>query len=320
MADDAVPPAFPEYRPAVPELHTPRVSLHRRLVAAVVIAAGAAILELTGSWISGSLALLSDAGHVGTDAFALGLSLWALRFSERPHTSRMSFGYHRTEVLAALANALLLLAIAVYLIVQAYDRYVSPPTIMGGVMFIVGLGGLSANLAMLALLRGWARRNINARGAFLHAYSDTVGSVGVVSAAILIQVTGNVVFDLLMALFVVALIVVSGVRLLRDGVRILLEASPAGLTPEDVAKAIAAVPGVRGVHDLHIWTVTPEFRVLTGHILLTAETTVQGASEIVGSIEAILRARFGIAHSTLQVDSIQEEIIPPTDVAAPKRA
>lgn len=271
-------------------------------------------MEVVGSWLSGSLALLSDAGHVGTDGIALGLTLWALRVSKRPHTPQMSFGYHRMEVLAALANALLLLGIAAYLVVQAYERYLTLPQVSWSLMFLVGLAGLGANLVMLALLREWSRRSINVRGAFLHTYGDALGSVGVVVGAVLIQITGNVLIDPLVALVVAALLVISGVRLLRDSVRIVLEASPAGLTPEAVAAAISSFPGIQGVHDLHIWTVTSGFLALTGHVLVAGDTTVQEAAKIVDGVEAILREQFGIAHTTLQVDSVKEEMIAASEI------
>lgn len=303
------------YERIVPEMHEPRVDLRRRLGAALGVAVFAALLELAGSWLSGSLALLSDAGHVGTDAVALTLSLWAVRVSERPHTPRMSFGYHRMEVLAALVNGVLLLGIAAYLLVQAYGRYLAPPAVEAGIMFFVGLAGLGANVIMLVLLRAWARRNINVRGAFLHTYGDALGSVGVVTAAAVIQVTGLAILDVVVALFIVALILFAAGRLLRDGVRILLEASPAGLRPEAVAQMIASFPGVRGVHDLHIWTVTSGLHWLTGHIRVSGDMTVQASGELVDRIQARLREEFGIAHATLQVDSIQEELIPPSEVA-----
>src|SRR3989337_2032633 len=288
--------------------HAPRTSLHRRLLAAIGIAASAAVLEIFGSWISGSLALLSDAGHVGTDAFALALSYGALRVSERPHTPRLSFGYHRTEVLAAL-----LVGVASFLLAQAYARSQDPPDVAGTPMFLLGLAGLAANLVMLLLLRGWARTNINARGAFLHAYGDTLGSAGVVAAAALIQTTGMVVFDLVVAVFIVGLILFGAGRLVRDGIRILLEASPVEVRPHDVAAAIQEVPGVRGVHDLHIWTVTSGLHALTGHITVDGGATVADSAAIVDRVRARLRERFGIAHATLQVDSFQGELIPSSE-------
>ena len=297
------------------QAHPRRLSLERRLAAAIVLAGGAAALEIVGSWLSGSLALLSDAGHVGTDALALGLSLAALRASVRPHTPKHSFGFHRLEVLAALLNGLLLIGLAAYLIVTAYGRLPSPPLVEGGTMFVVGLSGLAANATMIVLLRDWAKTNINARGAFLHAYGDTLGSAGVVVGAAVIHLTGTAVLDVFITLFIVGLIVFSAVRLVRDGVHILLEASPAGIRPRDVADAILTVPGVKGVHDLHIWTVTSGLYALTGHLSVTGETTVDRASAIVALVEDRLLERFGIAHTTLQVDSLQEEMISPADIA-----
>src|SRR3989442_3474978 len=170
-------------------VHTPRLRLERRLAAAWEIAVSAALVEPLGSWWSGSLALLSDAGHVGTDAVALGLSLAAIRIAGRPHTPQMSFGYHRIEVLAAFVNAVLLAVIASSLAFAGYGRVAHPQAVQGETMFAVGLAGLAANLTIVSLLGRSARKNINIRGAFLHAYGDTLGSVGVVAGAALIAFT-----------------------------------------------------------------------------------------------------------------------------------
>lgn len=292
-----------------------RLSLERRLAVALGIAAGAALLEALGSWWSGSLALLTDAGHVGTDAVALGLSLAALRIGKRPHTPEMSFGYHRIEVLAAFGNAVLLGGVASSLAFALYNRLSHPQDVHGETMFVVGVAGLAANLAMVSLLGRSARRNINIRGAFLHAYGDTLGSAGVVVGAALISVTRMDFLDTGIALLIVALIAVSTARLLRDSVWIILEGSPADLRPEEIAEAIGAVPGVRGVHDLHVWTVTSGLYALTGHISVAGDATVQQAARIVEAVEGRLRQRFGIAHSTLQVHSLQDEMIAPGEVA-----
>jgi cobalt-zinc-cadmium efflux system protein len=292
-----------------------RLSLERRLAVALGIAAGAALLEAFGSWWSGSLALLTDAGHVGTDAAALGLSLAAVRIGKRPHTPEMSFGYHRIEVLAAFGNAVLLGGVASSLAFAVYNRLSHPQDVQGQTMFVVGVVGLAANLAMVSLLGRSARRNINIRGAFLHAYGDTLGSAGVVVGAALISVTRMDFLDTGIALLIVALIAMSTARLLRDSARIILEGSPADLRPEEIAEAIRAVPGVRSVHDLHVWTVTSGLYSLTGHISVAGDATVQQAARIVEMAEGRLRERFGIAHSTLQVHSLQDEIIAPGEVA-----
>lgn len=305
---------------AVPEMHRPRIALRRRLFAALGIAGLIAVVEVVGSWLSGSLALLSDAGHVGMDAIGLGVTLGALWMAERPHTPKMSFGYHRIEVLASLVNGLLLLAIAAFVVVQAYGRSLTQPPIAGGIMFVVGLAALVGNLGMLALLRGPARGNIGVRGAFLNVFGDALGSVGVVVGAVLIQVTGILAIDTVVALLIAILIVVSAARLLRDVGRILLEASPAGIRPEEIAAEITSVEGVQGVHDLHVWTVTTGLYWLTGHILVSGDLTVQAGGEILERIQARLRERFRIAHATLQMDSVQQDIILPAEVARGDRS
>src|SRR5207244_12274517 len=213
-----------------------------------------ALVEATGSVWSGSLALLSDAGHVGTDAVALGLSLAALRIAGRPHTPQMSFGYHRIEVLAAFINAVLLAAIASSLAFAVYGRFAHPQAVEGGTMFLVGLAGLAANLAIITLLGRSARRNINIRGAFLHAYGDTLGSVGVVSGALAIAATNLFILDPLIAVFIVILIGACIARLLRAFVRIILEGTPEHRCPQDVPAGILSVPGVRGVPGLPVLT------------------------------------------------------------------
>jgi cobalt-zinc-cadmium efflux system protein len=291
------------------------LTLERRLAVALGIAVGAALLESLGSWWSGSLALLTDAGHIGTDAAALGLSLAALRISKRPHTPQMSFGYHRIEVLAAFVNAVLLAGVASSLAFAVYTRIAQPQAVQGGTMFVIGLAGLAANLTMVSLLGRSARRNINIRGAFLHAYGDTLGSAGVVVGAVVITFTRVVLLDTAIAILIVALIALSTSRLLRESVRIILEGSPAELQPREIAEAILSVPGVRGVHDLHVWTVTSDLVILTGHLSVAGSKTVQEAAQIVDSVQRVLRERFHITHSTLQVDSLQDEIIAPSDVA-----
>jgi cobalt-zinc-cadmium efflux system protein len=291
------------------------LTLERRLAVALGIAVGAALLESLGSWWSGSLALLTDAGHIGTDAAALGLSLAALRISKRPHTPQMSFGYHRIEVLAAFVNAVLLAGVASSLAFAVYTRIAQPQAVQGGTMFVIGLAGLAANLTMVSLLGRSARRNINIRGAFLHAYGDTLGSAGVVVGAVVITLTRVVLLDTAIAILIVALIALSTSRLLRESVRIILEGSPAELQPREIAEAILSVPGVRGVHDLHVWTVTSDLVILTGHLSVAGSKTVQEAAQIVDSVQRVLRERFHITHSTLQVDSLQDEIIAPSDVA-----
>ena len=201
------------------------------------------------------------------------------------------------------------------LALAVYGRIAQPLPVQGETMFAIGLAGLAANLVIVSLLSGSAQKNINVRGAFLHAYGDTLGSIGVVAGAVIIAVTHFVLVDTLIAIFIVALIGASTARLLRDSARIILEGTPVDLRPDEVAGVIRSIPGVRGVHDLHVWTVTSGLVVLTGHLTVAGNETVQEAARIVDAVQQRLRERFQITHSTLQVDSLQDEIIAPADVA-----
>ena len=298
--------------------HGRPANLRLRLGASVAIALGAAAVELFGSYLSGSLALLSDAGHVGTDALALGLTLWAMHVSARPHTPRLSFGYHRLEILAAFLNALLLFGVAGYILFQAYQRALNPPAVLGSIMLTVALLGLVANLTMILLLRRWAKDNLNVQAAWLHVWSDTLGSVGVILGGIVITLSGMGIVDVIAAVFVASLILFGAVRLVRDSVHIFLEGSPRAFTPQDVATAIREEKAVREVHDLHVWTVTSGLYALSGHIVVDGSLSVDAASDLVRAIRERLSRRFGIAHATLQVDSMESGLIPEREIRSPE--
>jgi cobalt-zinc-cadmium efflux system protein len=284
----------------------------------VGIAVGVSALELMGGYLSGSLALLSDAGHVGTDALAIGLTLWAMRISARPHTPRLSYGYHRLEILAAFLNSLALFGVAAYIVVEAYRRALDPPEVSGPVLLAVAVAGLGGNVTMILLLRPWARDSLNVQAAWLHVWSDTLGSVGVILGGAVIALTGTRIVDVVAALFVAALILYGALRLVRDSIHIFLEGSPRAFTSEDVAKAIREGSAVREVHDLHVWTVTSGLYMLSGHIVVDGSLTVDEASDLVRSIRDRLSRRFGIAHTTLQVDTGTETMIRPEDVRPAK--
>ncbi len=306
--------------PVEPAPHGRPATLQRRLGACIGIAVGAAAVEVLGSVASGSLALLSDAGHVGTDALALGLTLWAMRLAARAHTPRLSYGYHRLEVLAAFLNALLLFGIAAFILFEAYQRSLDPPAVLGPVMLAVAVVGLAANGVMIALLRSWARDNLNVQAAWLHVWSDTLGSVGVIAGGLVLTFTGVRAVDVVAAVFVALLIVVGGARLVRDSVLVFLEASPRAFTPKEVAAAVLRTEGVRDVHDLHVWTVTSGLYALSAHVVVDGSHTVDEASAMVEGIREMLSRRFGIAHATLQVDSGTQDMISPRDERTAGRA
>ncbi len=270
------------------------------------------VVELVGGWWTGSLALISDALHMGFDMTALALGLFAARVSRRPADPQRTFGYQRVEVLAALANGVALILVTGVILREAYARFLSPQEIKAKEMLVIAVFGLLSNLAAGAVLLRSSRSNINLRGAFLHVLSDALGSVGAIAAGAVILKTGWLRADPLVSLLICAGIVVTSYWLVRDSVHILLESTPAHLELEEIRSALEALPGVRSVHDLHLWSVTRGTESMSGHVVVegdkhTAATLRAGAK--------LLKERFGITHVTLQVETSGqpecEDSVPP---------
>lgn len=270
----------------------------RALEAALWITTGFLIVEAAGGWISGSLALLADAGHMLHDVAALGLALFAMRMANRPATARRTYGWHRAEILAALANAVMLLVVTGGVLVEAFRRLGNPPPVRPGLMLGVAVAGLAANAAVARVL--WHRRteSMNLRGAFLHVVADGLGSAAAIAAAVVILTTGWTVADPVVSVLIGALIAFSGVRLLRQTLNVLLEATPPGIDLGEVRDAMLAVPGVASVHDLHVWMLTSRF------VALSAHAVVDGArmQDALVALRETLKSRFGIDHTTIQME------------------
>ncbi len=265
------------------------------------------VVEVIGGVLSGSLALLADAGHMLTDVASLALSLVAFRLSARPRSPDKTFGWRRTEIFAALINGVALWGIAGVVAYEAVKRIQSPRAINDGLMTAVAGIGLLANLAAGLLLLRRRDRNLNMKGAYLHVLSDALGSVGVLIAALLIAVTGKTLWDPVVSLSISALIVLSSVRLIRESVNIFMEGVPAHIDPEALERALRAVPGVSSVHDLHVWTIT------SGFVSLSAHLTVRKGGDpraILRDANELLTSRFGIRHSTLQTEETDEPSCP----------
>ncbi len=273
----------------------------RQLRLAILLAAGTLLIEVAGGILSGSLALLSDAGHVLTDVLALVLSLMAVRFASLPATSAKTFGYHRLEILTALLNGSLLVVISVGILYKAVRRFLAPEPIESSVMIGVALLGLVANLAGVFLLSR-APQNLNLRCARMHVIGDTVSSVGVLAAGGIIALTGWERLDAITGGVIAVIIAVGSIRLVREAVDVLLEATPEGIDPDEVSRAIATVPGVIEVHDLHIWSITTGLPALSGHVRLDGAPTGAG-DDMLNRIKETVRDRFGIVHTTIQIES-----------------
>jgi len=272
------------------------VHTHSRLGAAVVLTLGYALVEAAGGWWSGSLALLADAGHMAGDGAALGLAALAAWAARRPASERHSFGLGRAEMFAALANSLAMLAIVALLAYEALARLSQPVPVHGGAVSAVAAAGLAVNLWVAWLLSGGAR-NMNRRGALLHVLGDILGSVAALASGVVIVATGWTPIDPLLSLFIAALLVVSSLRLLREAVHALMEGVPPELSLPEVGTAMAAVPGVVSVHDLHIWMLSGERVSLSAHVVVP---DMERWDDTLRALQHLAAERFRIEHVTLQ--------------------
>ena len=274
----------------------------RALSWALALTVVIAVAEVGGGLLSHSLALLADAWHMVTDAGALGLSLFALWIARRPATPEKTFGYYRLEILAALFNGALLVAVTVWIVAAALGRLHEPPEIRSGLMLAVAVVGLAANVVAVVMLHRAREENLNTKAAYLHILGDTLGSVGTIVAAVVILVTGWRPADPLISVGIAALILVSAVRLVGESVDVLLEAVPAHVSLPQLKVAIGAVSGVADVHDLHVWTVS------NGMVAMSAHATVPDPGRHQAALEEICRTvkAFGIQHVTIQMERATE--------------
>ncbi|HSK18732.1 MAG TPA: cation diffusion facilitator family transporter [Longimicrobiales bacterium] len=271
----------------------------RRLMFVLSITALFMVVEFVGGWISNSLALMADAGHMLSDVAALGLSAFALWFSRRPATPAKTYGYMRIEILAALVNGATLIVISLIILWQAWTRFREPQNVEGTLMLGVATAGLLVNIIAAFLLHSSSSHNLNLRGAYLHVLGDLLGSVGAIAAALIILSTGWMPADPIISVIVALLILGGAWRLVRESVDVLLEAVPRHIDMSAVEAAIRRIPGVEEVHDLHVWTLTSGFLAMSGHALITDPARHQ---ETIGAVHDLMHREFGISHVTIQVD------------------
>ncbi|GAB4081913.1 cation transporter [Modestobacter muralis] len=278
---------------------------HRRRLAVVLVLTGSVfVLEVVGALISGSLALLADAAHMATDALGIGMALGAVTLAQRPARGRRTFGLQRLEVLAAVANGLLLLGVGVYVVVEAVRRIGDPPDIDSGWMLGVALVGLVVNVGSLALLHAQQGDSLNTRGAYLEVVGDALGSVAVIVAALVIATTGWTGADVVASLAVGALVLPRAWSLLREALDVLLEAAPRGVDLDDVRLHVLGVPGVLEVHDLHAWTITSGLPVLSAHVVVRDDVLAEGhGGRVLDALSECLGGHFDLAHCTFQLES-----------------
>jgi cobalt-zinc-cadmium efflux system protein len=258
-------------------------------------------VEIAAGLVAGSLALLADAGHMLTDAAALAAALLASRLASRPARGPWTFGFGRAEILAAQANGITLLLLGVWIVYSAVRRLAHPPAVHGGIVLAVALVGVAVNLAATFVLARADRSSLNVQGAFAHIVTDLAAFVGTALAGGLVLLTGWSRFDPIAGLLVAALMVRSSWTLIRESGRIFLEAAPAGIDPDDVARALVDDPDVAEVHDLHVWTVTSGFPALAAHVLVSPGVDCHDARR---RLQRLLEERFHLHHTTLQVDHL----------------
>lgn len=273
----------------------------KRVMIALVLTGTFMLVEVIGGIISGSLALLADAGHMLTDTMALALAAMAFHVSKRPPDGKLTFGYQRFQILAAFVNGLSLLAIVGWILFEAVRRLINPRDILGETMLVIAAAGLVINLISFAVLHTGDKENLNIRGAALHVAGDLLGSVAAIVAAIVIIYTGWTLIDPILSVAVAALILKSAWSLVKRSGHVLLEGAPEWLNVEAMQESIVSnVPGVGEIHHVHIWGLTPQQLILTMHLSLIEP--VESQSEVIRKVKAFLQKEYGIGHSTIEVE------------------
>ena len=282
--------------------HPPRAGAdgERRILWVLLLTGGFMVVEAVGGWLAGSLALIADAGHMLSDTAALALAWTAFRVARRPHDEKRTYGYHRFEILAAFVNGLVLFAIAAWICFEAVGRLREPVTVLGAPMLAVAVAGLVVNVVALLVLRGGDRGNLNVRAALLHVLGDLLGSIGAIAAAIVILATGWMPIDPILSMVLTLLILRGAWDVTRRAGHVLMEGVPEGFDAAAMrADLVSAVPGIADVHHVHAWMLNTERSVVTLHVRLAPSTDAAAA---LAAIKVRLKERFGIAHSTVQID------------------
>jgi len=268
-------------------------------VVVLLLAASYMVAETIGGLLTNSLALLADAGHMLSDVAALALALFALRIAQRPATARRTYGFYRTEILAALFNGATLVAISFYIFIEAFQRLRSPPEVQGAAMMAIAGGGLAINLIGLWVLRSGRESSLNERGAWLHVMTDALGSIGAILGGFAVWQLGWRWADPAVSVAIGVLVIVASWNLLKESVAVLMEGAPGNLDVDEIREALLATTGVISVHDLHVWSITSGMTALSVHVC--GETAVSNEVLIARTCD-MLRDRFGIAHPTIQIE------------------
>lgn len=282
--------------------HGPPTANRRRLGIVLGLSTAYLLAEVIGGLVANSLALLADAGHMLSDVAALALSLFAVWMAQRPATPRRTYGYYRTEILAALANGATLVAVSLYIFIEAVARLREPPEVEGTVVMGIAAGGLAINLIGLWILSGGRNESLNVRGAWLHVLTDALGSVGAILGGAAVWAFGWAWADPAVSILIGLLVIFSSWNLLKETVSVLMESAPGSVDVDAVREEIAAAPGVTGVHDLHVWSITSGMVALSAHVQTNADRDLGACGALLAQLRTRLHDRFGIDHVTLQLE------------------
>jgi cobalt-zinc-cadmium efflux system protein len=280
------------------------MSRTRRLWLALALTAAYMVVEAVGGWLTNSLALIADAGHMLTDVAALLLTLAAIWFASRPATSKKTFGYYRLEILAAFVNGMLLVLLSLWVIYEAYERWQSPPSVDGLNLTLIAVGGFIVNLIAAKLLHHGHSHDLNMRGAYLHILGDLLGSAAAIAAGVMVVAFGWLWADPVCSVLISVIIIIGSIRLVLESVNVLLEGTPAHIDLAAVEMTILETAGVAGVHDLHIWTISSGMEALSAHI---SHDDSIGHADLLGRVRARLHDTYGIDHLTIQMESTNRE-------------
>ena len=278
--------------------------IESKLKFGVIIALAILAIEIAGGLLANSLALLSDAGHVFADVLALALSWYGVRQVKRPPSSRMTFGYHRVGVLIAIVNALSIFAISAIIFYEAYHRLLNPGEVQGLLMVTIAIVGLAANIFVVLWLRTEQQNNLNVRSAFWHALGDALASIGVIIGGFIIMFTGWFWVDSVISALIGVIILLAAWRIFKEGMRVLLEAAPSGVDVVKMIQLLKQMPSVKDVHDVHVWSISPELRAMSCHVLIDDLPTSQ-AADIHQQIAQLVEQQFNIEHTTVQMECEQ---------------
>ena len=286
------------------EHHHGSPGVANKLKYGIIITAAILVLEVAGGILSNSLALLSDAGHVLADGIALALSWYGVRQAARPSSSRMTFGYHRVGVIIAIVNAVSILAIAGVILFEAYQRFYQQPEINSVMMLVVAATGLAANIFVASWLHRDQGKSLNIKSAFWHAVGDALASVGVIAGAVIIMLTGLYWVDAAVSVMISLIIIFAAWGIFREGTRILLEAAPHDISVKEVPGALKNIPSIKDVHDLHVWSISSNLHSMSCHVMVD-DCSISQAESVRHQIEEILLEKFGISHTTVQIECNQ---------------